>query len=251
LNKNSIVKTKLISTCLRVLLWISGFALICLVSYIWHEEGAWKEIIGFYKFFFEPRRLKAFISSFGPFAAVVFILVQAAQVVFAPVPGEVTGFVGGFLFGTVSGSILSTIGLTLGSLIAFGITRAFGMRLVEKVVKKEYINKFNDFVTHKGLNITFIMFLLPGFPKDSLCYLLGLTHMRLIDFLFMNIFARLPGTLMLTLQGEAIRNGKYQAFFWLLVASIAFTTVLYFTRNYMIKGFSSIVHALLRKKKGS
>ncbi len=235
---------------MRVFLWTSGLALVCLLFYVWHEEGAWKEIIKFYRFFFEPKRLKAFIISFGPFAAVIFVLVQAAQVVFAPVPGEITGFVGGLLFGNTQGVILSTIGLTLGSLIAFSITRIFGMKLVEKVVKKEYIDKLNNFITHKGLNVTFILFLLPGFPKDSLCYLLGLSRMRLVDFLFMNIFGRLPGTLMLTLQGTAVSQGKYQAFFWLLAASIAFTAILYFTRNYIIQGVSNVFQALLRKKKG-
>ena len=247
--KRSIVKTKFASTLLRVLLWTSGLALVILIFYVWHEEGAWKEIIKFYRFFFEPKRLRIFIASFGPFAAVMFILIQAAQVVFAPVPGEITGFVGGLLFGNIQGLILSTIGLTLGSLLAFSFTRIFGMKLVEKVVKKEYIDKLNNFITHKGLNITFILFLLPGFPKDSLCYLLGLSRMRLADFLFMNIFGRLPGTLMLTMQGTAVSQGKYQAFFWLLSASVAFTAILYFTRNYIIQGFSNVFQTLLRGKK--
>lgn len=248
--RRKIVKTKLASSLLRILLWTSGLALVTLLFYVWHEEGAWREIIKFYRFFFEPKRLKTFVASFGPFAAVMFVIVQSAQVVFAPIPGEVTGFVGGLLFGNVKGLILSTIGLTLGSLLAFAITRIFGTKVVEKIVKKEYIDKFNDFVTHKGLNITFILFLLPGFPKDSLCYLLGLSRMKLSDFLFMNIFGRLPGTLMLTMQGDAVGHKKYQAFFWLLVVSIAFTAILYFTRNYIMQWFSNAVQRFLQWKKG-
>jgi uncharacterized membrane protein YdjX (TVP38/TMEM64 family) len=72
--------------------------------------------------------------------------------------------------------------------------------------------------------------------------------MRLVDFLFMNIFGRLPGTLMLTLQGNALKNGKYQAFFWLLFASIIFTVALYFTRNYIIHAVNKTIHKLLGKK---
>jgi len=246
--KQSIVTSKTISVLLRVFLWLCISALIFLMFYVYHE-GQWREIIHFYRFFFDPRKLRIFIASFGPFAAVVFVIVQALQVVAAPIPGELTGVVGGFLFGNISGVILSTIGLAAGSLLAFGVTRLFGLRLVEKIVKKEYIKKFNYFITHKGLNITFILFLLPGFPKDSLCYLLGLTHMRLADFLFINIFGRLPGTLMLTLQGNALKNGKYQAFFWLLFISIVFTIVLYFTRNYIIQAFSYAIHKLIAKKK--
>jgi len=214
-------------------MYLSIAALISLIFYVYHE-GVWKEIIGYYRFFYDSRRLKAFISSFGPFATLVFIIIQALQVVFAPIPGEVTGFVGGFLFGKVWGALLSTIGLTMGSLVAFGITRKYGMRFVEKVVKKEYIERFNYFVTHKGLYITFIFFVIPGFPKDSLCYLLGLTHIRLIDFLIMNVIGRLPGTLMLTLQGDALRHGRYQAFFVLLCISLLLIVAFYVTRNYLI-----------------
>jgi uncharacterized membrane protein YdjX (TVP38/TMEM64 family) len=248
LKKTSIVESRAVSVLLRVLLWSSIFTLVALVFYIYHE-GQWRDIIRFYRFFFEPKRLRIFISSFGPFASIVFIIVQSLQVVVAPIPGELTGFVGGLLFGKTEGLILSTIGLTLGSLVAFGITRSFGIGFVEKVVKKEYIDKFNNFVLKKGQNITFVLFLLPGFPKDSLCYLLGLTRIRLVDFLFLNIFGRLPGTLMLTLQGNAVKNGKYQAFCWLLAISIALTAVLYFARNHMIGFFSYIVRLLMRKKK--
>jgi len=209
--------------------------------YVYHE-GAWRDVFAYYRFFFDFKKLKIFIASFGPYAAIVFVLVQALQVVFAPVPGEVTGFVGGFLFGNVSGAILSTVGLTIGSIVAFGIARMFGMRFVEKIVKKHYIDKFNFFVTHKGLYITFIFFLIPGFPKDSLCYLLGLTHMRLIDFILMNIFGRLPGTLILTLQGSAVKAGKYQAFFLLLFVSVLLTFGLYLARNHIIRAFIIIVH---------
>ena len=246
--KRSIVESKTVSTSLRIILWLCISTLILLVFYVYHE-GQWREIIHFYRFFFDPRKLRFFIASFGPFAAVVFVFVQALQVVFAPVPGELTGVVGGFLFGNISGLILSTIGLTVGSLFAFGITRLLGLGFVEKIVKKEYIDKFNFFITHKGLNITFILFLLPGFPKDSLCYLLGLTRMRLVDFLFMNIFGRLPGTLLLTLQGNALKNGRYQAFFWLLFASIVLTVALYFSRNYIIQAVNNTIHKLLGKKK--
>jgi uncharacterized membrane protein YdjX (TVP38/TMEM64 family) len=246
--KKSIVKSKAVSLSLRVILWLCISVLILLMFYVYHE-GQWREIIRFYRFFFDPKQLRFFITSFGPFAGVVFVFVQALQVVFAPIPGELTGFVGGLLFGKIEGVILSTIGLTLGSLFAFSITRSFGMGFVEKIVKKQYIDKFNYFITHKGLNITFILFILPGFPKDSLCYLLGITRMRLVDFLFMNIFGRLPGTLMLTLQGNAVKNGKYHAFFWLLFISILFTVVLYFTRNYIIQAVNDIIHKLLGKKK--
>lgn len=220
---------------LKLLLTLSVMVLLCLIFYV-YQKGAWRPFFHYYKYFFEGRRLKAFLASFGPYAAVTFVALQAVQVVVAPVPGEVTGFVGGLLFGTMSGAVLSTIGLTVGALIAFWVARYFGSSVVRKVVKKEYIDKFDRFATtHKGLNIAFILFLIPGFPKDSLCYLLGLTRMRYIDFIVMNVFGRLPGTIMLCMQGDAIRHGRYKSFWVLLAGSIALTACLYFARNYLIR----------------
>ncbi|OPY02161.1 MAG: TVP38/TMEM64 family inner membrane protein YdjZ [Syntrophorhabdus sp. PtaB.Bin047] len=242
--RTSLVKSKTVSRILRFILALFTLLLIFLIFYS-YQEGAWKEIVAYYRFFFDYKKLRLFILSFGPFAAIVFIMIQCLQVVFAPVPGEITGFVGGLIFGNTWGAILSTIGLTLGSLGAFAISRMLGLRFVEKVVKKAYIDKFNFFVTHKGLNVSFILFLIPGFPKDSLCYLLGLTRIRLIDFIIMNVFGRLPGTLMLTMQGTAVYSQQYRLFFVLLSLSIVLTFVLYLARGYLIR---KIVRAVRRTR---
>jgi len=222
---------------------MSVFVLIYLIFYV-YQEGAWRDIVRYYRFFLSPERLQLFVASFGPYAKIVFVFVQALQVVFAPVPGEVTGFVGGYLFGGTFGAVFSTIGLMLGSSFAFGIARGLGIKFVEKIVKKEYIDKFNFFITHKGLYITFILFVIPGFPKDSLCYLLGLTHMRFLDFFLMNLIGRIPGTLMLTFQGSAVKDEKYLSFFVLLSASVILLFVLYLAREYMLHKFSDNVHRI-------
>lgn len=230
----------------RIALVIAVFALVVLVSY-WYHQGDWRGQGFRFRHFFRFMRLRDFILSFGAYSKVVFIALQAFQVVFAPVPGEVTGFLGGYLYGKVLGTILSTVGLAIGSIIAFEIARFFGTPLVKRVVKQEAMTRFDHFVTHRGLQIAYILFVIPGFPKDSLCYLLGLTHMRRLDFVLMNVFGRLPGTLILCLQGEALRTHHYQEFFTLLVGSILFTAVLYFLRNYILHFFSRLVAPILHR----
>ena len=169
--------------------------------------------------------------------------------VVAPVPGEVTGFVGGLLFGNLYGTLLSTVGLTAGALIAFWLARYFGSGLVRRIVKKEYFDRFDAFMTtHKALNITFVFFLIPGFPKDSLCYLLGLTRMRYLDFVLMNVCGRLPGTIILCMQGNAIRHGQFVSFWLLLAGSLTLTVSLYFGRNFIVRFFASCWRVLERKK---
>jgi uncharacterized membrane protein YdjX (TVP38/TMEM64 family) len=227
------VNSLLRSSVARVAALVCLAVVIALIFYV-YEEGFWKQIVCWYKQFFDLRRLQTFISSFGPYSALVFIVLQALQVVVAPVPGEITGFVGGLLFGKVAGTIYSTVGLTLGSLLAFAIARWLGAAFVHKIVKREFIDRFDYFVTHRGLYVAFILFLIPGFPKDSLCYLLGLTRLRLLDFVLMNLFGRVPGTLMLGLQGDAVRNKDYTAFWVLLLSSVLLVVAMYVARNYLV-----------------
>jgi len=235
------------SLFLKIFLAFSLVTIILVMFYIYHK-GVWREILGYYKYFFDVKRLQKFLASFGPYAGGMFIILQFLQVFLAPIPGEVTGFVGGFLFGKVPGTFLSLTGLVAGSLMAFSLSRLFGVRFVERVVKKKYMDRFNHFITHRGLHLSFIFFLIPGFPKDSLCYLLGVSRMGYRDFIVMNVFGRFPGTLVLTWQGDAIRGGKYQEFLVLLFGTIALMFTLFLTRNYIIQVFSYCLRVLFGKR---
>jgi uncharacterized membrane protein YdjX (TVP38/TMEM64 family) len=247
MNQHSIVKSPYVSIALRVLLAILFLTLVIMVFYTYYT-GGWKDTFHYYRYFFNLKRLRLFVESFGAYAAPVFVLLQCMQVIIAPIPGELTGFVGGLLFGVWKGALLSTIGLTIGSVIAFAIGRLLGAAFVHKIVKQEYIERFDDFVAHKGLYIAWLLFILPGFPKDSLCYLLGLTKMRYVDLILINVLGRLPGTLMLVLQGSAVRRGHYQEFSLYLVGSALLISGLYLGRNQVTRFFSYAAH---RFRKGA
>ena len=233
-------------TTLSVLILLGVIIPVSYACYV----GLWRDVIRFCAYFFEVRRLEAFISSYGTFAALILIGLEAFQVIIAPLPGQVTGFVSGYLFGAGLGTVLSTIGLTLGSLVAFFTARLLGTPFVEKIVKKKYRDEFDGWVTQKGLYIVFVLFLIPGFPKDSLCYLLGLTTLGVVPFILMNVFGRLPGTLLLTLQGSAVTNRQYKVFFILLGCSLLMTAVMYLMRNHCEKAANALVCKIIKRKKG-
>lgn len=116
----------------------------------------------------------AFLDSLGPLSFLGFIFLQVVQVVAAPIPGEVTGLLGGYLYGSLLGVILSTIGLTIGSYIAFALARTFGRPFVDRLVDRKTMSRFDYLLHHKGAFLVFLLFLIRGFPKDYLCYILGL-----------------------------------------------------------------------------
>jgi uncharacterized membrane protein YdjX (TVP38/TMEM64 family) len=196
---------------------IAGFAVAGLVlggiTYLLYA-------LGYIEFFTDRRRLLDFINAHRANAAFIFIGLQVLQVIAAPVPGEVSGFVGGVFFGTGWGILYSTIGLTIGSWIAFMLARLAGRPLVELVAKPETIKRYDYVMKHKGMFLAFLMFLIPGFPKDILCYLLGLGHMGQREFLLVSTTGRLLGTTLLTLGGAFFRDGRYVALFTLVGVSL-------------------------------
>lgn len=183
------------------------------------------------RFFTNNEGIKNFLRSFGPYSIIIFTFIQVLQVIIAVIPGEVTGFIGGFLYGTVPGFISSTIGLTLGSYIAFRLARFFGMPLVKRLIRENTLNKFHSFMEGKGMIIVFILFVFPGFPKDSLCYLLGVSQMELSTFLIISTIGRAPGTLMLVMQGASIRANNFYLFFTLLSFTALITILVYLYRE--------------------
>src|SRR5205807_1277683 len=110
--------------------------------------------------------LKQTVRSWGWMAPLVFIAIQALQVIISPIPGEVTGPVGGALFGVWWGVVYSTIGLTAGTLFCFWVGHRWGEPLVRAWLSEHNWNRMNFILEAEGAIICFILYLIPGFPKD-------------------------------------------------------------------------------------
>jgi uncharacterized membrane protein YdjX (TVP38/TMEM64 family) len=177
---------------------------------------------GLISFFLNKEKMTIFLNSLGPLSFIGFIFLQASQVIISPIPGEVTGIIGGFLYGKFLGILLSTIGLTIGSWTAFSLSRWLGSPFVEKFVRKETINRYDYLLHHKGAFLVFLLFLIPGFPKDLLCYILGLGHLSTKEFLVISTVGRFMGTVLLTLGGDYIRHHQYYRLSALLGIAIIF-----------------------------
>jgi len=176
-------------------------------------------------------QLSKFLQSLGPYSPAVFVLFQIFQVVAAPFPGELTGVAGGYVYGEMLGFLLSTLGLIIGSWIAFELASILGRPFVERFVRQEVLHKFDFLTTNTGAMICFLLFLIPGFPKDYLCYLLGLSRMKLSTFLIVTIVGRIPGTYLLSMQGAKFRSEEYYEFVIIVVASTLLPLLAYLYRD--------------------
>ncbi len=142
------------------------------------------------------------MDSYGIWAPAVFVGFQVFQVLISPVPGELVGAVGGYVFGWWWAFVWSTVGLSLGSWINFFLARLMGERLVERMIGPANTARLTRFMERQGVIASFILFMIPGFPKDYYCYVLGLTPMNGRVFMFISSVGRIPGTLVLSLAGD-------------------------------------------------
>jgi uncharacterized membrane protein YdjX (TVP38/TMEM64 family) len=191
----------------------------------------WNDFEGIYS---NTDKFSRFLEALGPYSPAVFVIFQTLQVIAAPFPGELTGVAGGYVYGAKIGFLLSTLGLSLGSWVAFELASVLGRPFVERFVAADVLHKFDFLTTNAGAAICFLLFLFPGFPKDYLCYLLGLSRMRLRTFLMVSIIGRLPGTYLLTMHGASIRNQRYvaAAIFAVIAAALLLFAYLYRGRIY-------------------
>jgi uncharacterized membrane protein YdjX (TVP38/TMEM64 family) len=174
----------------------------------------------FFAIFSSQEQFKSYVDSFGQYGGLVYTLLQALQVVVAPIPGEFTGAIAGMLFGVPTGFIYASCGLALGSLIAFSLGRTFGQPIVNWMVPEADRHRFAAISSKKQLTLAFIIFLIPGLPKDSLTYLFSLGSIGYWEFFLVTQAARMPGTFLLVATGGAVADGN-----WVVVGTLAVVAV--------------------------
>ncbi len=160
----------------------------------------------------DPVAFRAWVDERGMWGPAVMVFVIAVQILVAVIPGEPFEFAAGYAFGAWQGMALCLIGSFLGGAIAMGLARRYGMRLLRALFPKYDIQSLEIFKNPRRLHVlTFILFLIPGTPKDILVYALGLTPMGILRGMLLTTLARIPSILSSTLSGHVLGEEQYLA----------------------------------------
>jgi len=194
--------------------------------------------------------LKDTVAAWGWAAPVVFVVIQALQVIISPIPGEVTGPVGGALFGTWPAVVYSTIGLTLGTLVCFAVGRKWGEPLVRPWLSEHHWNRLNFIIEAEGAIICFLLYLVPGFPKDIISYLFGISPMPFWLFAIVSTLGRLPGTWMSSYFGAHVAEQQYIYALAFGAIIVAVCLPIYYYRDRILKRLHRKRHPDRRRGQG-
>lgn len=185
----------------------------------------------------EPGRFQDWVASHGAWGYVIFFLMTILQVFVAVIPGEPLEIAAGYTFGWLGGTIICVLGIAVGQAIVFLLIKKYGKSALELFITGEKLNSVR-FIRQAGnsFRLLFILFFIPGTPKDILTYCAGLMPVDLKSFLIITTVARLPSVVTSTVGGSALSDGN------ILFAGIVFVV----TAAVSIGGL--VLYSKLKKK---
>jgi uncharacterized membrane protein YdjX (TVP38/TMEM64 family) len=191
---------------LFVLLMVAGAVLL-------YRSGLWV-------IFTDPRALQSTVRGLGPWGPVGIILAQIAQVVLAPIPGQVVGIAAGYLYGVFWGIVLSLIGLMLGTLLAVWLARILGRPVVERLAGADTLSRLDGYAERRGPLALLFIYLLPFLPDDMACFAAGLSPIPIRQILLVAVIGRSLGLVVSSWLGAHAHTLT-----WPYLAAIAALTV--------------------------
>ena len=188
--------------------WIAGtgvFLFLALSALVCWFAG--RPLIRFVR---EPERFQAWVDAQGVRAPLLFVGMVVLQIVVAIIPGEPLEIAAGYAFGALEGTLLCLIGALVGRVAVFLLVRRFGVRAVEVFFPLEKVQSLRFLQNEKKLTFwVFFLFVLPGTPKDVLCYIVGLTKLPLRSWIIISTIAPIPSIITSTIGGSALGMGRY------------------------------------------
>lgn len=164
--------------------------------------------------------LKEQLQNIGPLGILLFLGIQIAQVIFAIIPGEPVEIAAGMLYGTFGGLLVCLTGVLIGSSVIFLLVRKLGKPFVMRFFSSEKLAGYGFFQNVQKLELLiFLLYLIPGTPKDMLTYVCPLTPISLPRFLLVSTFARIPSVVSSNFAGATLSSGNWEMTLCILAAT--------------------------------
>ena len=176
----------------------------------------------------DPKYARDLIRSVQPYGALVYVVVQAIQIIIVVIPGEPLELAAGYAFGAVTGSLLCLLGESIGSIIVLLLVRRYGHSIALHFFSQERLDKLKFLhYSPKKLLIFSIIFILPGSPKALLCYFAGLTDIDIHKLMIICTLGRIPAIVTSTIGGNAIGEKQYvlAAVLFLVTAALSAASI--------------------------
>jgi uncharacterized membrane protein YdjX (TVP38/TMEM64 family) len=198
-------------------------AAIAVPVVIWHRE-LWSILS-------TRERLQEWLAGWGNSAKLVYVALQVFQVVVFVVPGEPVQVAGGYFFGVATGSLLAAVGSVLGATVCFFLGRLMGRPFLRAFVPADRVAQVEKLIASpRGTTTLFLLYVIPGIPKDVLGYVAGVSSIRYFLFIVVSTLGRLPG-----LVGSAVLGSSAASRRWVLFGIVAAVALILFGAGLLLR----------------
>ena len=208
-------RVKFISVVLKFSLLIVILIVVPLYIWVFHQDLIQQ--------FSDIDDVKAYFEQYKAVSVIIYIGLQMIQIIISLIPGQALQFVAGLLYGFWAGFLISLIGAVAGTIVTYYLAQFLGKDALHILFGKrhieDYLNKINS---KKGYIIVFLIYLIPGVPKDLCSYAAGLSNMKLKVFLIISTVGRSPGMMGSLLIGKGIGEGNYTTVIIIGVVAVIF-----------------------------
>lgn len=154
--------------------------------------------------------LRSTVASSGIFGPLIFIILYILTSIFF-LPGAIFSIASGAIFGSIMGTIYTVIGATIGATLAFLISRYFTRSFFEELIERKYkkIREYDEKLERNGFVTVLFLRLIPLFPFNGLNFALGLTRVKLKDYIIATLIGIIPGAFLYAYLGDSIVEMNY------------------------------------------
>lgn len=186
---------------LPVIVFVAVMGILTLILWPYVEELATPE---------GREAFKVWVDGLGFGGWLVTLGIQLLQIFVALIPGEPVELMLGYVWGPWLGTLTCLIGIFIGTATIFLLVRKFGMKFVSRFVDPEELKRYKFLRDKNKVDITvFILFFIPGTPKDALTYIAPIAPIGAVKYLLIATFARIPSIITSTILGDSIADGKW------------------------------------------
>lgn len=154
--------------------------------------------------------IKKLLNQYKTASVFAYIGLQILQIIISVLPGQALQFAAGYAYHFWLGFLYSIIGVALGTVITFYLARLLGKDALQVIFGEEKFSKFVHTLNSKrSFIVLFVIFLIPGIPKDLFTYAAGVSEIRIIPFLLLSLIGRAPAMIGSIMMGNMLYNGSY------------------------------------------
>ena len=165
--------------------------------------------------------VQALLDEYKGYSILVYILAQIVQIIICIIPGQWLQFAAGYAFGFWLGLLFSLIGATIGAFVSYYLAKLLGQGILYLLFDEDQMNHFIEKLnSKKAIVAVFVIYLIPGLPKDACSYAAGISNMKLKAFLIVSLIGRTPAMAGSLLIGNQVGIGSYTAAIIIGIAAV-------------------------------